>query len=1510
MVSNPLRYLKLVVPCCRLVAAYCLFAVLLQWLPAGASAHELVHRSFFSVSARGELPGTDVRQFLFDDSGLVWAATEQGLYRISGSVVRRVDRPGAGMDAAGVAHAQGGIDSAFHCLADLGRHGILVCGARGTYLYQPQANRFQPFSPALSLPSPTATGDVIVRALDDSGDAIHLLLDDGTVVSLDRESLRVSLRFRYPPRYPLREARADFHRTRDGGFLVAYHDHVDYLDSAGQVQQRISWDVTKGLVRGLFRDRQQRSWLYASSGLYRFDSDTQRLVQHERFSNDIVSMAQDAYGNFWFAGYTSLFYWNESENLVHDLTADLQEIDNLRLLKKVAAGPGDLVWVSDAHQGVAALKVHALFMPGQHHRDLDLLPLDERMVWSIFVEEDVVWHGGSEHLYRLDLSRDSATRINLDGHEAPGFIYAIAPLPEQRLLIAGFSGVYVLDLPIPSTFASAGAELSVPTTRLLQWQVFSVYQDPANAGVIWLVTIKGLYRLQVSTLQLEHVPVTDARSGGKLDDAAIRFMMRADDGRIWVVGPGVFGYLSGQRLVSLADTIRIDGMMPRFSHLRQVAPDTLWLGTYDVGLLQYQISTGEVQRFSESVGKQCTSVIFLSQTDQYDVAGCLHSLIRRDRSVGHVEIFGPKDGVFDEELNEGAVYYHPEEGLYLGTPDGIVQVDLDEVVATAEADSVMIESVRAVYPDRERLSLSPAPWVYLEPGLTTLIIQLTSQSIVEGLGYRFRYRFLLDGQPQSADLIDLGQQSQIWLTDPPLGQLVLEVQSRGHTDTRWGPLQTFTFQIAPYWWQTRWFQMLALLTVLLSSVAFAISRQQKLVREQAINRALKESEERLDIALLASRSIIWEWWQGDTQAEGRLHLRDPQDAEPGRLANVQVAAPDRERFERDWQKMLTSQSNAIDGEYRMIGAGGKPRWYRLSGRAIEMDRDGQQIKKVAGIVSDVSEQRAIKARHDQLARAIEASADGTLMLNEGERVVSSNSAARSILGYAEGALEALSLAALIGRDASEGGKVLASDDWSGEFRLHRADGSTCPVWLSISKVFDAQENVSLYVMTFSDLSERKAAQEAVMKLSNFDSLTGLPNRRHFIELLEGAIATAGGKQQKLALLALEIDNLNVINEVYSYSTGERILAMLAERLSLVAGEFAVLGLFSETELLLLSRERTEASQVAAFCEALLVEASRPLDILGEKHRITVSIGVSLFPQNGRAARELIQFAQIARTQAAQRPGSSFTFFSPTDAADAAFRLQLENELQDALRKGALQLHFQPQVAVNDEGRCCGVEALLRWQHPEHGWVAPHYIIAAAESRGMSYQLDGWILEQACWVATRLFAAQPQVFRLAVNFSASSFLADNVVEMVAATLAKTGMPAQQLEIEMTESALVKDYSIASKNLNRLRDIGVRVAIDDFGTGYASLEYLRHLDVDVLKIDKCFIDDIIDSAGDRAIVNSLIALGESLGLEIVVEGVEHQEQFDYLASRYGGRIAVQGYFFSRPLPEEGLLAYLLN
>lgn len=435
-----------------------------------------------------------------------------------------------------------------------------------------------------------------------------------------------------------------------------------------------------------------------------------------------------------------------------------------------------------------------------------------------------------------------------------------------------------------------------------------------------------------------------------------------------------------------------------------------------------------------------------------------------------------------------------------------------------------------------------------------------------------------------------------------------------------------------------------------------------------------------------------------------------------------------------------------------------------------------------------------------------------------------------------------------------------------------------------------------------DISERKAFEEQLRHLAFHDPLTGLPNRALFEDRLAHALGRARSSDELLAVLFLDLDRFKVVNDTLGHTAGDGLLADVALRLRSNLPGSDTLARFGGDEFAILLEDVSGRRQVHQTVERLIDALSVPFDIAGTRVHVTASVGVA-FSRGDESSDDLLRYMDVAMYRAKLEEGSAYRIFDRQKDSEATRRLHLENDLRQALERGQLEVRFQPVVCLRRRA-VRGVEALLRWRHPDRGLVSPPEFVPMAEELGLIVPIGEWVLRTACRLAAPwLERSRPGApFRLSVNLSARQLQEPGLVETVERILAETGFPVEALELELTENAAVQ----ATEQLRRLRAIGVRLALDDFGTGYASLSYLRQAEVDTLKIDQSFIHGLGQPGADETVVRSILFLGEQLGLEVIAEGVETERQAERLRSMSCRR--AQGFFFSRPIPAAELEALL--
>ncbi|QHF42409.1 GGDEF domain-containing protein [Pseudomonas sp. S35] len=470
-------------------------------------------------------------------------------------------------------------------------------------------------------------------------------------------------------------------------------------------------------------------------------------------------------------------------------------------------------------------------------------------------------------------------------------------------------------------------------------------------------------------------------------------------------------------------------------------------------------------------------------------------------------------------------------------------------------------------------------------------------------------------------------------------------------------------------------------------------------------------------------------------------------------------------------------------------------------------------------------------------------------------------------------------------------------EWSGEIWNRRKSGEIYPQWQTIRVIHDDLGKASHYVAVFSDISAIKDSEHELAHLAHHDPLTDLPNRLLFTDRAEQALASAQLHKRGCALLLLDLDHFKIINDSLGHNVGDQLLKLVGERLKTLFGPGVTLARLGGDEFAVLAESCSQVVQAAALAQRMLDVMKQPFIFDGHQLFISASIGISLFPSDALSAEQLLRNADSALFKAKSVGREGYALYTEELTAHAQNRVEIASELRRALDQQELRVYYQPVHDLHGS-RLIGVEALVRWQHPERGLVPPGEFIPIAERTGLIADIDAWVMEQACRQMCQWLADGVPLSFIAINVSSRLFARRELYEQVAQVLHDTGLDPAFLELEVTESAVMDDPEEALEQLHRLRELGLRLAIDDFGTGYSSLLRLKRLPVQKLKIDQGFVAGLPWDEDDAAIVRVVIALAKSMGMQVHAEGIEQVEQARFLLEQ--GCDLGQGYWFGRPVP----------
>jgi diguanylate cyclase (GGDEF)-like protein/PAS domain S-box-containing protein len=595
-------------------------------------------------------------------------------------------------------------------------------------------------------------------------------------------------------------------------------------------------------------------------------------------------------------------------------------------------------------------------------------------------------------------------------------------------------------------------------------------------------------------------------------------------------------------------------------------------------------------------------------------------------------------------------------------------------------------------------------------------------------------------------------------------------------------------------------------------------------------------------------------------------------------------------------------------ELEMTSGAGKRKWVRSVLSAVLAE--GRPVK-LRGTVQDVTQRRALEESMRMATLIYQTSLEAIVVTDEDNRIVDANPAFTRQTGC-ELREVAGTRPALF--DSSMHDPVFYDrlwqalrehDHWQGEILDRNGDGSFSAKYVDIRVIRHPDGRVHRHVVQFHDISEQKQKDELIWRQTNFDALTGLPNRRLFLDRLAQDLKKAQGAGQGLGVLLLDLDRFKEINDSYGHATGDNALVEMTRRLARCVSEDATIARLGGNMFAVVASEAEGRRHLDTIADAVIGAVAEPIRVGADALAyVSASVGISVFPEDGQDALELVRNAEQAVYLAKSAGRGRFQYFTPALQQHARDKLALTNELRAALARRQLQVHYQP-IVDTASGRIRKAEALVRWQHPEHGMISPARFIPLAEEAGLIHEIGEWVLQEAIASIARWQEVYGVSVELSVNVSPIQF-EEKAAPAWLNRVVNARLGPNCITIEITEGTLVTDADHVIRCLDALHGAGAHVSIDDFGTGFSSLSYLKHFDVDYLKIDKSFIDHLTEDGSDKALTEAIVDLAHRLGIEAIAEGVETLAQRDILAAL--GCDYIQGYYYSPAVPREGFERFL--
>jgi diguanylate cyclase (GGDEF)-like protein/PAS domain S-box-containing protein len=1132
-----------------------------------------------------------------------------------------------------------------------------------------------------------------------------------------------------------------------------------------------------------------------------------------------------------------------------------------------------------------------------------------------------VWIGGAGGLkrYRIDENRfESETRITvLDGDRAGSpqsmpAVNAIAASDTGGFWLATTLGVGRFD---PQKHALAllaepvdGAQRSIADAQPHSLAV-------GSGRRLWI----GMMRGGLARYDIDSGRWTRFRHDGMHDNEGLGsnavFALHEDrNGRLWV------GTSNGLNLVDPAS-----GVMRLFRHVQ----DDVHSLSSNAVLSIHENSNGELW-----IGTQSG----LNRLDALDVqrahfshwpqgldAGAIHSI--EDDGLGRLwlgtsrgfasldttsntwQAYAPAQGLQGLNFNSGASTRLSGGELAFGGGNGIAMFRPQNVVGSRFVAPVVLTAVQV------GANETAAPSDHVRMRTRDGVVRFEFAALDYAAPERNRFAYQLEGFDER--WIEAGSRNEAVYANLESGHYVFRVRG-SNRDGFWSPaIARADLDVIPPWWSS-----LAAKTayVLLGFAAvFALLRAQRMRHREVMSHHhdLRDREDRLRLALWGSGDDFWDWdmagdrimFTGSRQLFMGADART--DAKFSHWFRDNLHPDDAAQVERNLDAHTRGDTETYEAEYRLRTRDGNWVWILARGRIVERDAHGQPLR-MCGTTRDITADRAAAQERRIAHEVLRSMGEAVVVTDLDFRFTTVNPAFTHMTGWQLAEVRGEPISVLdcarqpgdVYRDLRE--KLAANGEWRGELWQRRKDGEEFLSWCEVLEVRDSGGARTHFVSVITDITDRKRAEQELRYLANYDALTGLPNRSLLIERIDQGIARARRTEKRLAVLFLDLDRFKHVNDSMGHAAGDSLLRAAGARLRhIVRGNDSVARIGGD-EFTVVLEDIDASADAEAIAGKILSAFEEPLELdNGQEVVISASIGISLFPDHGATANDLLKFADTAMYQAKEHGRRIWMIY--IEAMDAAARLRAMTvaAMRKALERDEFQLRYQPKMSLQDE-RITGFEALLRWRSAEMGDISPGVFIPIAEETGMIVEIGDWVIEQACHQLARWRDEGLGDVALSINLSVAQLMHTDLVRRLSDVLAAHDIPPSLLELELTESMVMANAEQSITMLRRLKAVGVSLAIDDFGTGYSSLSYLKRLPIDALKIDKEFVGDLTSDPDDEAITATVIAMAHSLGLNVIAEGVEHVEQVNYLREQDCDEI--QGHWLSEPLRPEQCPAFM--
>ena len=960
---------------------------------------------------------------------------------------------------------------------------------------------------------------------------------------------------------------------------------------------------------------------------------------------------------------------------------------------------------------------------------------------------------------------------------------------------------------------------------------------------------------------------------------------------------GSLTYLDNIDTVNLEDKLYITNL--------NVIDGELFISTLGSGL--YRINKDQAYIYNTSNGFGSDTVYDVEKVHDSFWVSTSNGLGKISSIDNNMEFITASDGLGIREFNSGASVSNLTSAVFGGI-NGIINIrtreeNKEESEKYLNFESLSINNISVnhkisnKYLSKDIDSSSNIKLSYLDRRLS---ISMSVPGTYSPANTTFMYR--LEGTDEDWFSTD-GHNSRATYTNISHGEHTFIAFAKDRYDRWKTPKKTISIIVTPPLWLTKP-AFVAYAMIIFSALALLIAHRNRRKQQQ---KQLAESEERLKLSLWGSGDELWDW----NIRAGRIYrsniwgkLEFPRDGRRNSDSTGSNIHPkDLPRVQESLNNHFRGVTQFYEASYRVKDKLGHWLWLLDRGKIVEKDEEGTPLR-MTGTIKDISRLKKAEENLNLFARSVANISDAVFIMNKRFRIVEVNQAFCAITGYQENEVLHRSLRFRNYPPAftpSVKRTLTSMGRWVGELQDTRSNGHSFFLELAIDAIHDETGDISHYVGVFSDITERKQTENELRKLANIDTLTELPNR----SLFQANHNSLVSRSIRHALLVFDLDNFKMINDSLGHQAGDDLLCALSKRIADSCRQQDTLYRLGGDEFAILIDDTDDINVITGVAKQIQQLLVDPFVLSNQEHVVTASFGIVLFPLDGETSEELLRNADTAMYHAKSQGSNRYVFFSDSMNKTAVRQLKIETILRQAIRDDLFELNYQPKFDTQS-GNMNGMEALVRLVHPDEGRISPVEFIPTAEENGLIIEIGDIVLRKACFAAEGWRKAGMLNGRIAVNVSAKQFMLVNLPERIQQALAITQLPANRLEIELTEGAFMEAPEKAITVMQEIQKMGVHISLDDFGTGYSSLAYLQRFPINTLKIDQTFVREMINSESGENMVRSILSIANNLNLSVIAEGVETVQQKEILTKLNCDTL--QGYLLSRPLDEAAMKAFL--